>query len=512
LPEFTATDPFGNLYIANSGSKTVTKVTPAGVASVLVPRGGGIGDPVGMVVGPDGSLYVADDELGAQAIDKVAADGTVTLYADLSSRGAEPTGMAFDSHGTLYVSDSSAGAILKVAADGTVTTWLTTVQDISLPAGLTFDTAGNLVIANAGFGNILKATPAGAVSIFVPASAGLSSPQGVAYDGNGTLYVANSPSTSSSALPPGILVVAADGTVEQYATGVTGLGNPIGLSYQAPNLLYAVDIGSNSLFSLSVPTAPPPASLAAAVLPGSRSVELGTTATVFGSMVNSGSTELANCQVTLQPGSPTGLTMSYQATDPSSNLPVGQPDQPVTIAAGATHSFVLAFQSTVAQVIAAYAPVFGCDNSQPAPTIGGVDTVALDFSATPVADIIALAASAQPGVVEVPLSQLLPGAFAVAAVNVGAAAPLSVTADTGSATLPLSIQLCQTDPSTGACLQPMAASVSLTIATGATPTFSVFVTATAPVAFAPGSARVFVRFLDAAGQSHGSTSVAVETD
>ena len=91
-------------------------------------------------------------------------------------------------------------------------------------------------------------------------------------------------------------------------------------------------------------------------------------------------------------------------------------------------------------------------------------------------------------------------------------AELTVSADTGAATLPVSILLCPTDPSTGQCLQPMAPSVPVTIAAGATPTFSVFVTATAAVALAPATARIFVRFLDADGQSHGSTSVAVQTE
>ena len=44
----------------------------------------------------------------------------------------------------------------------------------------------------------------------------------------------------------------------------------------------------------------------------------------------------------------------------------------------------------------------------------------------------------------------------------------------------------------------------------ATPTFSVFV-ASGPVAFAPGTSRIFVRFDDGAGGAHGSTSVAVST-
>jgi hypothetical protein len=71
--------------------------------------------------------------------------------------------------------------------------------------------------------------------------------------------------------------------------------------------------------------------------------------------------------------------------------------------------------------------------------------------------------------------------------------------------------LCQTDPASGQCLAPPAASATLDDAAGATPTFSVFVQASGPVAPSPATARIFVRFKDSNGGLHGSTSVAVET-
>lgn len=43
-------------------------------------------------------------------------------------------------------------------------------------------------------------------------------------------------------------------------------------------------------------------------------------------------------------------------------------------------------------------------------------------------------------------------------------------------------------------------------------TVTPFVSASGAIPFAPGTARIFVRFLDEAGTLHGATSVAVETD
>ncbi len=105
------------------------------------------------------------------------------------------------------------------------------------------------------------------------------------------------------------------------------------------------------------------------------------------------------------------------------------------------------------------------------------------------------------------------GAFALATANVGAAAPLTATADTGDATLPLALTLCQTDPATGHCVDPAApaASVTVDITAGATPTFAIFATASGAVPFDPATNRIFVRFRDAGGAVHGLTSVAVWT-
>ena len=82
------------------------------------------------------------------------------------------------------------------------------------------------------------------------------------------------------------------------------------------------------------------------------------------------------------------------------------------------------------------------------------------YSATPGADVVALSATASnDGTVHVPVGK--EGAFGVASVNLGAAAQLTVTADTGAAQLPVTLSLCQTNSATGQCLAPPAAAVSL---------------------------------------------------
>jgi hypothetical protein len=289
-------------------------------------------------------------------------------------------------------------------------------------------------------------------------------------------------------------------------------GDPVDTSY-----VYIDGPGGSDPGLLVVPSAGnalPIAAMAASILPGGRSVAVGTAATVFATMVNAGSTDIPNCQISLPQAAPAGLTMSYQTTDPITNALTGTPDQAFTVPAYMAQSFLLSFKSDAALAAPGLPLVFGCDGYQPVGTIPGVNSIDLLFSATPIADVIAIAATAasSPGIVQVPQSTGGSAAFAVASANVGTADSLTVSADTGEAVLPLSLFLCETNPANGTCLAPPAASVTLTDAAGATPTFSVFATASAPINFDPAGSRIFVRFKDPNGTSHGSTSVAVETN
>jgi hypothetical protein len=78
-------------------------------------------------------------------------------------------------------------------------------------------------------------------------------------------------------------------------------------------------------------------------------------------------------------------------------------------------------------------------------------------------------------------------------------------------TLPLNINLYQTNPTSGQCLSSIGPSVTTTINANATPTFGIFATAGGAVPFVPQTNRIFVEFSDGTGAVRGSTSVAVET-
>ena len=302
--------------------------------------------------------------------------------------------------------------------------------------------------------------------------------------------------------------------------GCAGTGNCI--------IVLTEDTEVTALVGPASPGGSIPVNAAAATLPIDRDVYLGSsvlakgqaapaagggtaTATIFGTMINPLPVPATHCAVQPSPLANLPGSFSYQTTDPATNAPTGTANTPVDIPAGQAQSFVLAFSPTLPFGPIDVKLIFSCANLLAAPSVSGLDTVRLAASATPVPDVIALGATATNDQVLHITGSTGSAAFAVATVNLGAADSITVAADTGGATLPLTLNLCQTDPSTGACVSAIGPSVTTTIAAGATPTFSVFVSALDTVTFDPTDNRIFVSFFDQAGLPRGGTSVAVET-
>jgi hypothetical protein len=252
-----------------------------------------------------------------------------------------------------------------------------------------------------------------------------------------------------------------------------------------------------------------PTTLLAAVLPASRSVAVNGTATAFATIINSGTAAATSCSIAPAGGLP--LTFHYRTTDPRTNQVTGTLDTPVDIAAGGSQSFVIGLTPT-----AAIAPTdatfdFSCTNTSPAPIVIGLSTLLLSGSITATPDVVALSATAtNDGILHIPGSSGT-GAFATATVNVGTGDAITASANTGSATLPVALTVCQTNPANGQCLAAPAATVATTIAANSTPTFSVFATASGTIPFDPANSRIFVVFSDSTNAVRGETSVAVQT-
>jgi streptogramin lyase len=250
--------------------------------------------------------------------------------------------------------------------------------------------------------------------------------------------------------------------------------------------------------------------LVSAILPSSRSVQVGGTATVFGTMINA-SPDTAATLCSVQPATSIPAGFSFQTADSATNQVTGAPNTPVTIPPGGSQSFILALSPTAVIPPTQVAFRFACANAPAAASIPGLNTLLFSASTVQAPDVVALSVtSTGDGIVDIPSIDGT-GAFAVATFNIGAPSQINASANTGAAELPVVLSICQTVPATGQCMAPPAPSVATAMATNDAATFAVFVQGSGTVPFQPAVNRVFIQFQDASNTVWGSTSVAVRT-
>ncbi len=280
--------------------------------------------------------------------------------------------------------------------------------------------------------------------------------------------------------------------------------------------LHAINFGNGVSIPLrrSVNTVTPGVVLVASILPTARTRAFGQEATAFATILNAGTVPATGCQIS--GGTGTYSAFNYQRTD-ASNLPTGTQNEFVNIPAGGAQSFVFAMTPT-ARTDRSYNLAFDCANSRRADPIPGVNTFLMSNPPTQPADMVTIGATpTADGILNVPLGGA--SAMALASINIGTSATVNATVvDTlpGStpANLPLTMQICRSNPTTGVCTSTLGTTTSLgTLAANEVVTMSLFVTSNGTaIPLDPATKRIFV-FLGDTNTTFpvGGTSVAVRT-
>jgi streptogramin lyase len=487
----------GALWFTELSGNKVGQIAVNGiVAEFPVPTPGGA--PVAIAAGPDGALWFTED---AGKIGRLTTAGGITEFPINSGTH---DGIAAGADGALWFTEGSANKIGRITTSGTITEFAIP-SAASFPAGIAAGPDGALWFTEAGANKIGRITTSGAITEFPLSSfpvSTASSPSGIAAGPNGSLWFTN-PGANN------IEQITTSGTITLgNFTSITPASLPNGITPGPDGAMWFTEGAGNKIGRIMVsPAAFPFSPLATAVLPSSRSIGVGRTATAYATIINAGPTAAAGCAIS--PVTPVPASFVYQTSDPVTNALTGSPNTPVSIAPHAAQTFVIAFAANASVVPTTVALGFNCAAVPAAATISGVNTLLYSASATPVADIVANAVTAQnDGILHIAGSS---AAFAVATVNMGASAAITATANTGATNLPLVISICQTNPATAQCLATPTSSLMTTIAANATPTFSIFATAGGVLPLLAATNRIFAEFIDANGVVRGSTSVAVET-
>jgi len=299
FPVCLALDAASNLYIGDTSTNTISKITSAGQVSVLAGSSGSSGStdgagsaarfnqPSGIYAMSSGVLFVSDT--ANATLRSVATDGTVsTLAGTAGSSGTtdatgsaarfnHPVGIAQDASGNLYLADSNNHTVRKITSTGVVTTFAGhagvsgsadgtgTAAFFNFPNGSAFDSKNNLIyIADTTNNTIRKITTTGAVTTLagLAGTAGsndgtgsgalFSQPCGLAVDSSGNIYVADKANSTIRKITPA-------GAVSTFAglAGIAGLkdgtgsdawfNQPQDVKVDAAGNVYVADTGNAAI-------------------------------------------------------------------------------------------------------------------------------------------------------------------------------------------------------------------------------------------------------------------------
>ncbi len=196
-PSGVAVDGDNNVYISDLANCRVRRVDRNGIITTVAGTGAMdyngdnipatqamLYSPRGLAIGPDGSLYIADD--GTHRIRRVGLDGIITTVAGTGTRPSQgafggdgglatqaslnaPWGLGFDSNGNLYIADIGNHRIRRVSPDGIITTVAGSGQadyngdggpallaTLNYPTDVAVGKDGSLYIADAGNDSIRR--------------------------------------------------------------------------------------------------------------------------------------------------------------------------------------------------------------------------------------------------------------------------------------------------------------------------------------------------------------------
>lgn len=203
-PRFLLFGPDGNLYVSSFDTDSVMRYSgttgeplpaPGLTGAFFVPQGsGGLSGPVGIILGPDGNLYVSSRSNDSVLRYNSTTGNFIDTFIPAGYGGvSSPRGLVFGPDGNLYVNSFGTNRVLRY--DGNTGAFLGTfASDHALAQNnvCVFGPDGNLYVNNSAASSILRfngATGEFRDTFVPPNSGGLNYPTAMIFGPDNHLYV-----------------------------------------------------------------------------------------------------------------------------------------------------------------------------------------------------------------------------------------------------------------------------------------------------------------------------------
>jgi DNA-binding beta-propeller fold protein YncE len=235
-PVGVAIGPEGSVYVADAGNYRVQVFSPEGELLQLWEGPSGF-TPWGIAVDPQGSVYVTD--LMAHTVYKFSPDGELRLsWGGLGTADGQftgPTGVAVSPQGEIYVVDSLGYRVQVFTPDGEfLLKWGSFCSLYTHPGRGCRDPdgAGPLEMGDGQF----------------------ESPWGIAFDSQGRVYVADSANKRIQVFTPDGKFLFKWG---KFGRGPAEFDNPVGIAIDGRDHIYVADLNNNRIQVFAFPQEPP---------------------------------------------------------------------------------------------------------------------------------------------------------------------------------------------------------------------------------------------------------------
>jgi len=228
-PYGLAVDSANNVWIANYGSSSVTKLNSSG-ETIGTYNISGSGMPTGIAIDASGNVWVTDQMYNK--IFKLNSSGeTIGIYNVNTAYG-----IAIDPSNNIWIANAGSNQVTKLNSTGTV---IGTYSVGSYPMHLAIDTSGNVWVSNKDSATVSKLNSSGALIGTYNVDA---NPYGIVIDASGNVWVVCRHTSNVFKFDP-------SGSI--LGTYYGGGSHPEGIAIDASGYIWVAAVDSNSIVKLN---------------------------------------------------------------------------------------------------------------------------------------------------------------------------------------------------------------------------------------------------------------------